>query len=247
MRRILIFIVAAVLAVPAFAQERERILLPILSGPVHGAHGSEFHTDLRILNTSDQDVTILGITQNCPVCLPPLNQYTLGPGEEIEPSDVLPTGNPGRFITVAQNDISALAMNLRVYDVTRDALNFGTEIPTVREHGFTLNKIVLVGVPTDSRFRNTLRIYAQVPGGLQVVIGNRPPIKVELRPGRDEFEPAYAMITDFPVDAGVVNVTVELDPDIVSLLPIEIPLWAMVTVTNNDTQAITTITPQPGR
>ena len=247
MRRILVFIVAAILAVPALAQERERILLPVFTGPVHGAHGSEFHTDLRILNKSDHDVTILGLTQNCPACLPPQNQYTLGPGEEIEPNDVLPLGNPGRFITVAQNDISELSMNLRVYDVTRDAFNFGTEIPIVPEHGFTLNEIVLVGIPTDSRFRNTLRIYAQVPGGLQVTIGNRPPVKVELRPGHDEFEPAYAMLTDFPVDAGTVRVTIELDPDIVSLLPIEIPLWAMVTVTNNDTQAITTITPQPGR
>jgi hypothetical protein len=246
MRRILLIVVAAFLSVSAFAQrETERVLLPVFTTPVHGAHGSEFHTDLRVANTGETAVTIDGLTANCPTCLPPFNQYVLAPGEEIEPSDVLLTGNPGRFITVATDDISSLAMNLRVYDVTRDASNFGTEIPIVREQDFTLNHIVLVGIPTGSQFRNTLRIYAQVPGGLQVTIGNRPPVKVELRPGRDVYEPAYAMLTDFPVDAGTIRVTIELDPDIVSLLPIEIPLWAMVTVTNNETQMITTITPQP--
>jgi hypothetical protein len=40
-------------------------------------------------------------------------------------------------------------------------------------------------------------------------------------------------------------VTVEAEPDFIPLLPIEIPLWAFITVTNNDTQAISTITPQP--
>src|SRR5687767_202406 len=156
MRRIFHVIVATFLSVSAFAQrETERVLLPVFTAPVHGAHGSEFHTDLRVVNTGQQTVTIDGLTINCPVCLPPANQYVLGPGEEIKPSDVLLTGTPGRFINVATDDISSLAMNLRVYDVTRDQSNFGTEIPIVREQDFTLNKIVLVGVPTDSRFRNT--------------------------------------------------------------------------------------------
>jgi hypothetical protein len=60
----------------------------------------------------------------------------------------------------------------------------------------------------------------------------------------DPFEPAYASFADFPVDAGTVRVTITVDP-IITLLPVEVPIWAFITVTNNDTQAITTITPQP--
>ena len=39
--------------------------------------------------------------------------------------------------------------------------------------------------------------------------------------------------------------TIDAEADFQTLLPVEIPFWAFVTVTNNDTQVISTITPQP--
>ena len=42
-----------------------------------------------------------------------------------------------------------------------------------------------------------------------------------------------------------VRVTIDADPDFETLLPVDVPFWAMITVTNNDTQVISTITPQP--
>ena len=245
MRRFISFIAAVLVAAPLFAQS-ERILLPIFTPPVFGAFGSQFHTDLRIMNNADHSIVIEGLeggcTVVCPIFPPP---FELGAGQEAEPQDFVLTGRPGRFISVPEEDVAALSMNLRVHDVSRSALNFGTEIPIVRERDFILNHITLVGVPTDPRFRNTLRVYSPFPTPLFVTVGDRPPVEIHLNGSGDLFDPAYAMFTDFPVNAGTVRVTVEVDPSIVTLLPIEVQMWAFITVTNNDTQAITTITPQP--
>jgi hypothetical protein len=246
MKRSLLVVVALLVAAPSFAQQQERILLPLFTGPVHGAYGSEFHTDLRAVNTGPDPVSINGLTVNCETCLPPANvPYVLAPGEELMPSDVLLSGSPGRFLYVANTEVGSLAMNLRVYDITHDALNFGTEMPIVRESEFSINKIELIGVPTDPRFRNTLRIYSTFQSEAIVTIGDRASVRIPLTGGTTQYDAAYAQYSDFPTGGAPVRVTIEVDPGFVSLLPVEIPVWAFITVTNNETQAIATITPQP--
>lgn len=241
MKRLLVCALLLVVALPLFA---ERILLPVWTPPVHGAFGSEFRTDLRIYNDGSKAVDIQGLAAYCAVCLAPPLLYHLAPGEELEPGEVQPTGTPGRFLRIADEDVDALSMNLRAYDVSRNATNFGTEIPIVRERDFRINRIVLVGVPTDARFRNTLRIYTAFPIPVSVQVGNAPPVKLQLTSDEPLFNPAYAIFTGFPTGTAPVRVTIEVEPDFVSLLPIEVPVWAFITVTNNDTQTITTITPQ---
>lgn len=234
-------LVASFIATPLFA---ERILLPVYTPPIHGAFGSEFRTDLRILNIGEETIGIDGLLPYCTVCLSPPLSYRLDPGHEFAPGEIDPNGTPGRFLRVADNTLDDLAMNLRVYDVTRDAKNFGTEIPIVRESDFLINRVVLTGVPTDARFRNTLRIYSIAKVPMLVKVGNAAPVSVELSAGESIFEPAYGIFSSFPTGTAPIRVEVIANPDFVSLLPIEIPIWAFITVTNNDTQAITTISPQ---
>ena len=96
-------------------------------------------------------------------------------------------------------------MNLRVRDVTREGLNFGTEIPVVRAREFRSSRVTLIGVPADSRFRNTLRVYATGLTDLIVTFSNgtlRVERYVTMQHSRDPFDPAYATIGDFPVFAG---------------------------------------------
>jgi hypothetical protein len=232
------------------------VLLPILTPPVHGAFGSEFHTDLRIANDSENVVFLLGLdSARCsPICLPTLFPLTLDPNEEVGPEDITLSGSPGRFVFIAADQVSSLSMNLRVHDVTRAGLNYGTEIPIVRERDFKTNRITFVGVPTDARFRNTLRIYGESPIDVLVTVGDLAPVRLTLTggfsfPGGPDlsqfFKPAYAAFTSFPTGVAPVRVTVEAEVDFIPLLPIEAPLWAFITVTNNDTQVISTITPQP--
>ncbi len=76
------------------------------------------------------------------------------------------------------------------------------------------------------------------------------PRYVELQPGSSMFEPAYASFSDFPipVDSGsesTVDVAVEpeMPPGGVYPTPLPATSWGFITVTNNETRQITTITP----
>jgi hypothetical protein len=250
MSRFLSFFAALFLTAPLLAQtgaDFERLLLPVFTPPVHGAFGSEFHTELRAYNDGKFTLTVHGFERQCTVlCIPlPDLPFELPPGQEILPQDFLYTGNPGLFIYVPKERFSDLSMNLRVHDVTRDDENFGTEMPIVRDTDFRTNHLVLVGVPTDPKFRNTLRIYSPELTNVRISIDDRPPVHVALAAGADMFTPAFAMFSDFPTGTDKVRVTIDVESLIISLLPIETPIWAFITVTNNDTQTISTITPQP--
>ena len=238
----------------------ERVLLPIFTPPVHGNHGSEFRTDLRAKNLDEDDyIQTFGLIENCPIapnCTWPSDLgFTFGRGLELRPDDVIPWGSPGAFLYIPTEDAASLALQLRVYDVSRDATNFGTEIPVVREHEMFVNEeIVLLGVPTDPRFRNTLRIYATEPTVVTIEIESEELNGVTqerqvplLRNGSNAFVPAYAQIGDLPVGAGRLRLRIRpaAPPPLES--PVDVtppPVWAFVSVTNNDTQHITVISPQ---
>jgi hypothetical protein len=70
-------------------------------------------------------------------------------------------------------------------------------------------------------------------------------VRVTLPPTADLFHVGYGVFSDFPTDGGIVRVTVDYEVDFETIVPLELPMWGMITVTNNDTQAISTITPQP--
>lgn len=226
----------------------EQVLLPIYSPPVRGAFGSDFRTELRVYNRGSRRVALAGIPRACPLCPPPnlLNSTLEIPaGTEAVP---ISSGNPGAFIYVPRESSGEVALNLRVFDASRSETNFGTEIPVARESDFR-RTIALLGVPLDDRFRRALRIYSREPlrvlvsftGDESVAAGGPEQFNplagrtVTLQPGRNLFEPAYAVVTDFPeIDGATTRVTITASA----------PVWAFVTVTNNETQQITTISPQ---
>ena len=251
MRRFLSFAVAALLAAPLLAQENtsERLLLPVFVPPVHGALGSEFHTELRMANHGEDPILLFGIQGACHFICLPLPVYLLEAGAEIGPGDFSLNGSPGRFLFVPKDQLRSLSMNLRVHDVTHQAENFGTEIPIVRDESSSWTRpITFVGVPTDPRFRNSLRIYASFPMDAMVTVGDRAPVRVALTGpditfppiGIPDFsKPAYGFFADFPTDGQPVRVTVESQPrhssSLHSCSRSRAPIWAFITVTNNET------------
>ncbi len=237
----------AAVTVPGDTGPFEAILLPVFSD-VHGAFGSVFVTDARAFATTDQSVNIYGAFAMC------------GIGDGIEPKPVdplivtIPGGTkwnlgatcsnwPARVLYVAADQSHDVTFNERVTDITRTSSSLGTEIPIVRSSRMTNGKITLLNVPIDGRYRNTLRIYALKPTVVYVTtVGS--PIAVQLQPGNSIFEPAYAQFNQFPVpvdpgSTGSITVTIEQPQDIVA----GPPMWAFITVTNNETQQVTTITP----
>lgn len=225
--------------------DREQFLVPVFIAPVQGAYGSEFRTELHGLNAGGRQLLeVWGIETPCRPSPPVCNWLTepmvfLEPGRfsaDLADYGLYQTGTPGRFIEVPRAQKDDLSLSLRVSDTSRSAENFGTEIPVVRTTDFYRKTFGLAGVPLDARFRNTLRLYATGPTTVSLLIGNDIH-DVELRAGQHAFDPAYAQFTAFPAGTGTVQVLVsgkENGPAV----------WGFITVTNNETQHITTITPR---
>ncbi len=231
--------------VPTDDEEFERLLVPLLTPPAQGAHGSVFKTELRAYNRSRANpITIEGVGANCTVlCATPI--IDLLPGDELPPEDVTYAGSPGRFAYVARGDADDLWTSLRVFDTSRSAENYGTTIPVVRERDmFIARAIAFSGIPTDPRFRNTLRIYSVQPAEVFVDIDtatSHESRQITLQGATDPFTPAYAVIGDLPSGVGPLRITI-LPPG-PEELGFATPMWAFVSVTNNDTQMITIVTP----
>ena len=229
----------------------EPLLFPVFLPPLHGQFGSEFHTEARAWNKAgNRQLMIYGVDTTCYLFTPvrPLSDPTVLPvgGQEA----TLLTGcsqTTGRILYTPRDDARFVALGLRVLDTSRLAINGGTEIPVVRERGFTTDGIALLNVPVRPNFRNMLRIYALSRSDelVMVTIGNQATV-VKLTAGRNEFEPAYGELTDFRISPipEQTSATVRIGyPAITSPGFLKAPLWAFVTSTNIDTQQITTVTP----
>lgn len=222
-------------------EDFHRVLLPLMTGPVHGAFGSRFFTELRLANSSTTEPTrFFGLIPQCRVstCLmdDPIEQaYDIAPAGTIGGIDAFEQfGQPGLFLYMPKS-APRIQANLRVYDGSRRALNFGTEIPVVQDHEMTDEPIQLLGVPLDPRFRNTLRVYATEATFVTVEYDGVIEL-VPLRPGATLLDPAYAQYSNFPNGPGTIDVTIR---------PVAAAkVWAFISVTNNETQLITTISPQ---
>lgn len=238
------------------AQEAyEPVLLPVFVPGVAGAHGSLFRTDFRARLVKETRAEVHGLSIPCRVtCLeiPYVWELTTS-APELHPDDVEYAGTPGALLYLPKEHAGRVTMNLRAYDTSRSAENFGTEIPIVRGSDFAEagEPITLIGVPSDPRFRNTLRIYTYgFTSGLASVIieganGTHVEHLVELPAQPDNFHPGYVELTNFPTGAGTLRVTILPNlPPLSALIPPP-ELWAFISVTNNETQHITLITPQP--
>jgi hypothetical protein len=225
----------------------DRVLLPLFIHPVPGQFGSLFVTELRLANSSnDSEATLFGLTPVCPVtCLfdDPLEQsYRIEPSGSHQ-NEFDTTGTPGAFVYIPKA-APRINANLRVYDRSRAMLNFGTEIPVVYDRELTSEPFKLLGVPRDPNFRNMLRLYSDAETSVLVSYGDVTQM-VTLRAGETLLDPAYAQI---PIPAGGGNpVDVTITPSTTAeTLPgfKAAKVWAFISVTNNETQLISTITPQ---
>ncbi len=184
------------------------------------------------------------------------------------------TISQGAIIEVDRQYAGKVRFQLRVQDVSRDTTTWGTEIPVVREGELFTGTFQLLDVPTMTGFRATLRLYdlgaldnAQVvvrffrtnpslQSPVAIVIdpnGSLPEpdtllaerivtLAVERRGAGSAFDFGYAELSDFlliPQLQDVNRVRLEVRPATAGLR-----LWGFVSVTNNETQHVTVVTPQ---
>jgi len=213
---------------PAFF---ERILLPVFfSGP--GAFGSQWQTQAAAHNGNAFAVTGDGIFNL------DANASTVVNGTNI------PTG---LVEFVPRQATPALDFSLLVRDVSRDATDFGTSVPIVREHEMFTRPFSLVNVPSDPRYRIGLRLYAYdlFPTQMSVAISTLDGSfavsnSVMLLPANEH---AFLLIGNLLADQPGLIGKGPLRIDITPMQPAA-RAWAYVTVTNNETQHVTTIAPE---
>lgn len=252
----------------------EKVLVPIFfEGEVAGGYGSRWTAQLVVTNRGDSPIGIGGIMPflSCPFdpcewppnLLPPLlNGSTLF---AVSASPV--TFPPSSLLLVEEGRIDELSISLRIQDVSRQALTWGTEIPVVPESEAFTGSSDLLNVPVDFRFRVLLRVYSFDPAtGQRVLVTGyaidpneryvtsepqevvkvfethvdlAPPSAVAFKfpyavPGYGQLD--LATLAPFPPD--VERLRIRVEPEDASFA-----YWAFLSVTNNETQHVTTIVP----
>jgi hypothetical protein len=248
------------------AIEYEKVLLPIvLSQQLPGAFGSVWTSEFWLRNDGSQPVDVQGYIW-CGVCFDP------SPPPPAVPPNVTfrprlydePPGLQGFFLLVDRRYASDVAFSLRVRDLSRQSMTWGTEVPVVRKEQFRSGKLSLIDVPTGSGFRQVLRIYdldgsrvAQITIRIYKVNPDRtlpfpdpdPLLGSAVRsfripsPNVAAIYPGYIEVADLNAIAplsGTERVRIEIEPVTPGL-----QYWAFAAVVNNDTQHLTVISPNP--
>jgi hypothetical protein len=237
----------------------ETLILPFTVtrfGSLPGAHGSLWQTEIWIRNRGSAPVrmTQFGCIGPFPCYwleIPPMTTTRLE--DVINPAGSV-TGHPGALLHVEPGLAGDLQLNMFIRDVSRSLETWGTEIPIVRESDLRSGPIDFLNVPNEDGFRVLLRAYhsselrdAAITVRVfdletDVLVGERD-VPFILDGARDlQPYPGFAgtdiSVGSFPGISGHSRLRVEVTPG-----DQELRFWAFISITRNETQHVTTITP----
>lgn len=260
--RVLVLVVLVVMAAAAGAQPSStRILVPVaIFLSQAGANGSVWITELTVRNNSDARVLLRNIDPEW------CGGILCGPEASIQPKETLlisPSAvYAGAIIEVPSESVDDVIFNLRVQDLSRQLSTWGTEIPVVREPELLTRSSTFINVPNGAEVRHTLRLY-EIEGSADAefdlmlysadprgtgweprpdrLLGSK---RVRLAPPLSGWEgraPSYLQIGDLNEIADVGDAK----RLVVQVVPVSSGMryWAFISVTNNETQHVTTILP----
>jgi hypothetical protein len=225
----------------------EKVLFPIVyNGP--GAKGSVWKTELSVRNSNPYDVEFW-------------QRQDLGAAVAGKPVALnLPESPRGRFVVLPRGAVDGVHFGSRIRDLSRSNDDWGTEIPVVREDDLARGTADLLNIPADRvKYRRNLRIYTPHPSAAGeysvynmadghvyysrgIILSRRAGCNTE--PCISE-EPAFAEFTDIDRNLPAFSVPTMLgiritvyggDP--------QARFWAFATITNNETQHVTIVSPQ---
>ncbi len=239
----------------------ERVMIPLAhSEDASGRFGSIWLTEVFARNDGSGFVAVEQRPgEDCilAVCPQPILEARSTAGLVL---GAFPHG--GAFVYVARPHNDEIHFQARVWDVSREADTWGTELPVVRESEFLDGAFPLLNIPVADRFRSTLRIYESsgVEGTLVRVrvfplqgdtLLGQTTVALSMGEGGfmpDPFNPEFPpnppmvqldLLTLFPQIVAYDRIRLEIEPVTPGLR-----LWAFVSVTNNETQQVSLITPQ---
>jgi hypothetical protein len=241
----------------------EKVLLPVyLDAPLAGSNGTRWDTDFWLRNNGGQPVQLAPWpceTEVCPAVVPFTTTVPAGTTRhDLPPFFRAPNANPSRVLFVSKPGAKDVSMQLRVADASRAALNGGTELPVVRDGELLTGIAELLNVPYDpAHFRLSLRIYD--------LAYSQSKFRVTLYVNEDggptsglhsiELTAATDQTGDFRSQAAYVEYNFgdleSLNRAFPNGLRVEIApqtpgsrYYPLISVTNNETQLITLVTPQ---
>ena len=238
------------------AENWRRILLPLAAPYVPGANGAAWTTRTTMLIRSTEDIEISPGPCDRPVdpCI----------GLDLQrPFDAAPliyTDRPGgQFLYVRPENEAKLRFNTRIWDNARFTETAGAEIPVVREDELITTSVSLLGIPVAPQYRHTLRVYdADARENARVLIhvyANHeatPRVSVvrTLERSPEMFHVTSALLPTHPsyleIDPRSLTSLDGLETIRIEVEPVDpgLRFWAFVSITNNETHHVTTVTPQ---
>ncbi|HJW92902.1 MAG TPA: hypothetical protein VJ901_04730 [Thermoanaerobaculia bacterium] len=231
------------------AEFYERVLLPVFwSGP--GAFGAQWATNAAMYNGNEYPITPAFTSVFLSSCVPSCDRRPAANGTTSVVANANALG--GVVEELPRQAMPRLDLALNIRDTSRDAQDLGSQVPVVRESDLFARPFSILNVPNDPRYRVTLRLYSLTGRGeftVRIYRGDtqEPAVKtfVVLTPQASLRGGAFASIDNLLAGYrqldGATAVRVEIDP-------IESSgnksAWGFVSVTNNDTQHVTVISPQ---
>jgi hypothetical protein len=220
----------------------ERVLIPVVfHGP--GAFGSNWVTELSLVNANSYVVE---------PWRPIAGQTAIASKPVIFGSENAPNG---LFLVVPRQATGGLTFHAAVRDTSRADSEWATQIPVVHETQFSTSPVELLDIPIDSRFRTMLRIYS--PDPLLPDYARQVHVSVYSLTDGHVLREVYPSLTnpsgcsdavscaEHPAFVSVADLTAGLPPGRAGVqIQGNAPLWAFATVTNNDTQHVTVVSPQ---
>jgi hypothetical protein len=247
--RILLLVLIIIVAPSGAAVAQFLLPLTNTPQPVQGANGSLWDTQLYVHNGTSESIYIGSCVDFFSILRP-----------------MVPPGFTGRHdvgsglgairCVIGRNDLprglDGVGLHLRVQDLSRQSQTWGTEIPIVPRAGMLDEPVALINVPVNQEFRQALRVYAwdsSLPHRFHVeflsasgalLAQEELATSTYSTPSFPGFAQRLALSDDYPAIAGEQTVTIRITP-----LSPNPEYWAFVSVTNNETQHVTLITPQP--
>jgi len=246
---------------PGLDDRYESVLLPIyLDSVADGAFGSRWKTDLWMRNNGSESAALAGWPCDgaCPPVFPWTYSFSGGHSlHNLPPLSGAGDGNPSRVLYVTKEEAAHMSFRLRFADLSRSAIDGGVEMPVIRQSEMLEASAQLFDVPLVPSFRAMLRVYETAYPSSRFRLNIYAQAEGDLTPAVHTFELTSASAYTGPLrpKAGYVqfdlsgllrqqpawpqNVRIEIEP----LTPGS-RYWAFVSITNNDTQVVTLVTPQ---
>ncbi len=225
----------------------EMVLVPLAvrsDQPVPGAFGSLWTSELWVMNSGDSDVEFFS---GYPQCIDfPCGRFPVIPAHSSRlmtfPDDAR---SAGYLLYVQKGGAENIDFSLRVRDVSRSSENAGTELPVPRIGFEVLQRTTILNVPVEAASRTSLRIYSNANAvHLRVYrMSDSELVTDEDVPMQRGTPQPVPDSHGFPARSLYAQIAPELGEGRYRIEVTTAGSWvfALVTVTNNQTQLVTAI------